>query len=753
MRTIKLILVKKQYFITVLIFLCGVSRIDAQYNRAEYNHLISDLTKAKSDSQKIKIYLALGDYHVEQSYMDGYQKSMDTAFVFAEKSKLLSAIIQSKKYLADTYLLYSKAYNYGSNYDKSIEFAKKGIAIYIAINNNNGLFNANRALYLAYRYSRPFDTCWSLTRKNLFLARKTHDKLFIGMALEDCAMSLLSSKDKQKKSLIYFSEAVKYYKAAGKPDMQIIYSWMAGTYSYFFEDEKALQCIIQAIEMAEKVNDNSFYMIDLYKFAAITYSHMGRNDDAVKYLTSSYQISKKYIDRNSTLVAGLDLYEALLANNNKDRALLYLNEMENIYKQGTITLQSRALSRFILSYLAIKNYPAVEKYYQELIQVLPHVESLWAEDVKTQWLVSVALSNYNFHKKKYVLSLKYLQQFKNIVNVEDKKKMYSMYTMSFKIDSARGNYISAIKNHQLADSYKDSMFNEVKNKQLTELEVQYKVKKRNKDNLFLKQKAELQEIKLSKTTIEKNVSLVAIALLSLIIVLIYRQYISHQKRRKEITIKNVMLEKLVNEKEWLLKEIHHRVKNNLQIVMSLLNTQSSYLSDSAAITAINDSQHRMFSISLIHQKLYKADNLAAINISEYITELVEYLQDSFNLEYKIIFELDIEPLVMDVSQAVPIGLILNEAITNAIKYAFPNDGRGRITISLQYLHGDYFVLKISDNGIGLPSGFDISKVNSLGLKLIEGLTGDLDAKYNIVNHNGTTVEIEFCYHHKIFEAD
>src|SRR6185369_16726337 len=126
-----------------------------------------------------------------------------------------------------------------------------------------------------------------------------------------------------------------------------------------------------------------------------------------------------------------------------------------------------------------------------------------------------------------------------------------------------------------------------------------------------------------------------------------------QKSSNLISRKNEQLQHLLNEKEWLIKEIHHRVKNNLQIVMSLLNSQSAFIDNEPALTAIHDSQHRVHAMSLIHQKLYNADDVSSIDMSFYIRELVSYLSDSFDASQRVRFEFNIEPLEMDVSQAVP----------------------------------------------------------------------------------------------------
>jgi two-component sensor histidine kinase len=226
--------------------------------------------------------------------------------------------------------------------------------------------------------------------------------------------------------------------------------------------------------------------------------------------------------------------------------------------------------------------------------------------------------------------------------------------------------------------------------------------------------------------------------------LLYRQYLNKQKSNNIITQKNELLQQIVNEKEWLLKEIHHRVKNNLQIIMSLLDSQSAYIDDNTALAAINDSQRRVQAISLIHQKLYQSENTASIDMRQYIDELVSYLRDSFGEgNRRIAFKQDIEPVKLDVAKAIPLGLIINEGIVNAIKYAFPNRQQGIVSISLKKVEADQLVLTIADNGTGLPAGIEVTKQESLGFSLMQGLTKQLGGNINIESNKGLHISIHF----------
>jgi two-component sensor histidine kinase len=201
---------------------------------------------------------------------------------------------------------------------------------------------------------------------------------------------------------------------------------------------------------------------------------------------------------------------------------------------------------------------------------------------------------------------------------------------------------------------------------------------------------------------------------------------------------------LRTEKEWLIKEVQHRVKNNLQIVMSLLYSQSIYLEDSAAIMAIKDSLRRIQAMSLIHQKLYRDTNTTTVSMPEYINDLVLYLHESFDADNHIVFEQDIAPVDLDMSQVLPLGLIFTESIVNAIKYAFLKGQQGTVRVYLGHDGPGHLLLKISDNGIGLPPGIDTMEHHSLGLDLIQGLSKQLKGSFQIESNNGVHITVRFA---------
>lgn len=205
-------------------------------------------------------------------------------------------------------------------------------------------------------------------------------------------------------------------------------------------------------------------------------------------------------------------------------------------------------------------------------------------------------------------------------------------------------------------------------------------------------------------------------------------------------------EQLLREKEQLLKEVHHRVKNNLQIISSLLNLQNEQIKDAGLNAMIRESKNRIYTMALVHEMLYASSgNLSSINISDYIRNLSQSVYETFALEPEagnIVFEYDLDKdITLELDSLIPLGLILNEMITNSIKYAFP-DGTGKIFIQFKKKE-KYYSLLLQDNGCGFPDGFEVEKAESLGIQLIYMLSEQLHAKLVLKNEGGVAYEITF----------
>ena len=199
----------------------------------------------------------------------------------------------------------------------------------------------------------------------------------------------------------------------------------------------------------------------------------------------------------------------------------------------------------------------------------------------------------------------------------------------------------------------------------------------------------------------------------------------------------------LEEKEMLLKEIHHRVKNNLMIISSLLNLQSSYIKDKASQDVFKESQNRAQSMALIHEKLYQSTDLKSIDFGEYISTLATKLFHTYNADPRLIkLKINAENILLDINTAIPLGLIVNELITNSLKYAFPDGKPGKINVDFHPKDHHYeFIVK--DNGIGFPEDIDFKKTDSLGLLIVNSLTDQIDGEITLDKNNGTEFKIKF----------
>lgn len=200
----------------------------------------------------------------------------------------------------------------------------------------------------------------------------------------------------------------------------------------------------------------------------------------------------------------------------------------------------------------------------------------------------------------------------------------------------------------------------------------------------------------------------------------------------------------LREKEALLQEIHHRVKNNLQVVSSLLGLQSRQVSDEEIRRAFRESQNRVHSMSLIHERLYQSKDLAEIDCQEYADQLVGHLFRSYGVSLsRVKLDMDFGGERMPMALAVPVGLILNELLSNCLKHAFPQGRDGRITVKLARSEGETLTLTVADDGIGLPQNVNLWNARSLGLRLVRILSEQMGAELKMLSVQGTRTELVF----------
>ncbi len=309
--------------------------------------------------------------------------------------------------------------------------------------------------------------------------------------------------------------------------------------------------------------------------------------------------------------------------------------------------------------------------------------------------------------------------------------------------SMAGDYKSAYEYLGKFKEYQDSLFNERKASQLARIETEYETEKKDQEIAGLQQEREIQQLIDERRTTQIYLAVGGLFVVMILAFFYYKRARLKQRANQLLEAKNQEIEKQNAEKETLLKEIHHRVKNNLQIISSLLSMQTRALHDEHAIGAMKESQSRVKTMALIHEKLYQYDNLSRINMKEYMNQLSDFLAHTYRTDKQIQVVIESDDVSLDIDTAVPLGLIANELLSNAWKYAFQDMEQGEIRIILKRQGENTYRLEISDTGAGISEEVDLEKSKSLGLKLVRSLTRQIQGNLVIQPNPGTTFLIDF----------
>jgi len=490
--------------------------------------------------------------------------------------------------------------------------------------------------------------------------------------------------------------------------------------------------------------------------------------------------------------------ESYLRDNNPEGGLAWLRTHVVAGDMGELTYRRLVNQCFGDCYFALGDFSKAEPLYLDCYSLGNRINRY------NQSLAAFVLGKLYIRTKQYDkarIRLKPLLQPADYYEVP----LYvqrDVHHLLYMADSATGDYLSAMKHLRTQQTLNDSLFNITRNGQIQELALRYETERKDHDLRLqqehiqlLQNQAQLQRATLSQVRTFRNTLIAASMMLVLLLALLYLRYRTKQRshhllRSKQLALNdtnrelqrlNTRQQKLLAEREWLINEVHHRVKTNLQIVTSLLNMQVGYLNDEFTLHAFGEIGSRIRTLSLIHQRLYHEEgDLTMINMRDYIYELAAYLLDACD-KPGITINQRIDPIELNLTQCVPVGLILNEAITNALRFAFPAESgtpdshttgrsasyppdpsasgrprptdpptppQGVIDITMHQGAEGRITLIIADNGIGLPPDFDPDRDSAMGLQLIRTMGEQLDGETSIESrqanhHRGLRITVIF----------
>jgi two-component system, sensor histidine kinase PdtaS len=302
------------------------------------------------------------------------------------------------------------------------------------------------------------------------------------------------------------------------------------------------------------------------------------------------------------------------------------------------------------------------------------------------------------------------------------------------IYEAKKDFPNAFAWHKKYQALDDSLYTLAVRENMQELEVRYETGKMEAE--ITQQQLKLEAASLARRNLAITVGALALAVLGTLGFLYFKS-----KTNKALAAKNDTITKALSERELLLREIHHRVKNNLQVISSLLHLQSKYVKDEKAMEAMREGRNRVKSMALIHQDLYQHEHLNSVEVAPYLQKLTEGLFQSYNIDPgRIHLRSDVDAPRLDVDTLIPMGLIINELVSNALKHAFPNERQGEVVVSLKSLEQS-LLLEVKDNGIGFNSGQQAQTEKSFGFELVKTFAAKLKASIQMENLDGTLVRL------------
>ena len=525
------------------------------------------------------------------------------------------------------------------------------------------------------------------SKKTLYWYQKLGDGEMIAKTLKSLAIDYYNTGDFQKSQQVLFEALAAFEANEDEQGVAGCYRILAAFHEQMEEPEKSIEYADKAIPLFKKVQDHTSIAITYFNYIK-SYKALKQYDKAIEAATYCIELA--------TTKAPEEVFVPIRAYGHRHEVYDEMGEHELALADATKAWE-----------MAVKEI---------------------GEERAGMYRAEVGASLLNLNRPEEALP--HLQTALAIYEERQFPNIWKPLTDLANAYQSTGNYELALNYFQKARSLKETMLNEKVENLKSEAVIKYETGK--KDEALAQQEQQL--------LLQSKIQYLIIAIAGLFAILLFALYANYRKNKKA----TAKLESKNKENELLLKEIHHRVKNNLQTVSSLLSLQSESISDPKALNAVQESKNRVASMALLHQRLYTGENLAAVEMADYFENIGKTVIESFGQKAEnVSLEVQMEPLELDVDTAVPVGLITNELMTNSLKYAFLNENNPKIEIKLTQGANNMLVLQVADNGQGDAKGNQNTKETGFGSMLINLLTTQLGGQMKKTIKGGRTTIIEF----------
>ncbi|AWM12788.1 hypothetical protein DI487_02150 [Flavobacterium sediminis] len=595
--------------------------------------------------------------------------------------------------------------------DDAILYAKRALEKAIKLKFPEKILEASFLLGKIYNNTSDFDLSETYLKKALAIANDQKDYIYIG----DCHFYMARAnliRNNFPESIKHLNWALQAYeKINDKVKIARVFNSKAILYGKQSRHDQELEYYNKALHSLDGLESKDAEWLKHIISTNLAYNHLDNKEykKALSIFLDSY-LKLKEEQSNHSAGSARGVGASYLKLNQLEKALEYFNIALEIYKKTGNKSGLGDINREIgYVYFLEKNYKQAEQYTLEGLKYSTQIGELE--------------------------SIKFCHE--NLARIYNESAKYKL----------------AYENELLYKKYSDSMFNIEINNRVYELQKQYEFEKEKE----LLAQEQLQKEKASKVRAEKQQMLIYIIVISLIVLsvltaAIYYNLKENKKQRKIVEAQKEMIQRSLYEKETLLREIHHRVKNNLQIISSLLNMQSKDVKNDDILYLLKEGQNRIQAMSLIHQKLYQSEDIDKVDIENYVKDLTTFLSQMYIGDSKrITVNIYAHKCKFDFETAVPLGLVINELVSNAYKHAFIDQSQGTIKIEIESLGDLDYELKVSNNGIPLPEDFSMENQKSLGLKIVSILSRQLRGSFEIKKEGKFTTFIVMFKNLKLYK--
>ena len=575
----------------------------------------------------------------------------------------------------------------------------------------------------------------------------------------------------------YFPNALDYYKrslgmfiALDNPKRQSLsYNNLGSVYFRLGMYDESMNNFLKSLSIKEEMNDPKIYST-LNNLGNI-YVRLSDYEKALEMYKRSLECKcDGNIETQSTLNNIGNIY---LKQNDFDSALRYLSEALKINEDNEDEKRiATSLNNIAIVYEAEGKVDQALYNYQKALDLKKKVGDTYGYANTSKNLGDLFLTKQDYKQADFYLqeSLKTAQ---NIKARDITKDVYELMSIRY---SSINDFQNAYLYKNYYSNLRDSLFNEKTSDKIAQYSTNFTIEKTLREKELRIKDNQIYVLQMEK---DKSWRITLVLLISFLIIIAIFLFLNYNKKkrlnellaetneeledkvlkrtselvetnknlRNEIEVRKKIGNKLgssLKEKEVMLKEIHHRVKNNLQIISSILSIQSRSSESEESIKMFTNTQNRVISMSLVQEQLYLSDDLAYVDFNQYVKSLIDNLFRVYSImTSKIKTNININDINLNINTAIPCGLLINEIVTNAIKHGFAGEKKGEIRINMELDKDNYFHLEISNNGVNLPDGIDLENPESTGLELIRILIIQLSADVELIRENGVLYKLKF----------